>query len=342
METFIGFIKKPFIKRIFVLVIIGLILYSVRSLITLLLLTFIFIYLINTAQKLLYKLLNRFIKMERKAIIIALYLIISSLLFLFIYSYVPAIIEQITDIIKSVTNFIANYDTIAKSDNTVLNFIYEYFKKLDLQSYIQNSGTFLIGVISSIGNVSINIVMALILSLFYLLEKERIHRFFRGFTSSKISWIYEELVFFGEKFGNSFGKVIQTQIVIALVNSILSIVILMFLGFPNIVGLFIMIFVLGMIPVAGVFISLIPLTIIAYSIGGIRYIIYVILLVVVLHALEGYVLNPKLMSHNTKLPIFVTFLILIISEHLMGIWGLIVGIPITMFLLEILDVKIES
>ncbi|MED7618674.1 UNVERIFIED_CONTAM: AI-2E family transporter, partial [Bifidobacterium breve] len=33
-----------------------------------------------------------------------------------------------------------------------------------------------------------------------------------------------------------------------------------------------------------------------------------------------------------------TFTVLIFSEHFFGIWGLIIGIPIFVFLLDILDV----
>ena len=59
----------------------------------------------------------------------------------------------------------------------------------------------------------------------------------------------------------------------------------------------------------------------------------------VVHALEAYVLNPKLMSSRTELPIFYTFVVLYVSEHLFGMWGLIVGIPVFTFLLDILGVK---
>jgi predicted PurR-regulated permease PerM len=44
------------------------------------------------------------------------------------------------------------------------------------------------------------------------------------------------------------------------------------------------------------------------------------------------------MSAKTELPIFFTFTVLIFSEHFFGIWGLIIGIPIFVFLLDILDV----
>lgn len=77
----------------------------------------------------------------------------------------------------------------------------------------------------------------------------------------------------------------------------------------------IMVFLLGLIPVAGVIISLIPLTIIGYSIGGVEYIFYILVVVIIIHALESYVLNPKLMSAKTNLPVFYTFIILIFGEH---------------------------
>src|SRR5699024_11407431 len=42
---------------------------------------------------------------------------------------------------------------------------------------------------------------------------------------------------------------------------------------------------------------------------------------------------------RTELPIFYTFVVLYVSEHLFGMWGLIVGIPVFTFLLDILGVK---
>ncbi|MPN34068.1 hypothetical protein SDC9_181560 [bioreactor metagenome] len=59
----------------------------------------------------------------------------------------------------------------------------------------------------------------------------------------------------------------------------------------------------------------------------------------IVHLIESYVLNPKLMSSKTELPIFYTFIVLLVSERLFGVWGLIVGIPIFTFFLDILKVK---
>ena len=49
---------------------------------------------------------------------------------------------------------------------------------------------------------------------------------------------------------------------------------------------------------SGVIISLFPLCMIAYNIGGIMYVVYILVIVTVIHALESYVLNPKFMSQK--------------------------------------------
>lgn len=133
---------------------------------------------------------------------------------------------------------------------------------------------------------------------------------------------------------------IEVQFLIALVNSILSTIFLWIFGFPNLFALAIMIFLLGLVPVMGVIVSLVPLCAIAFKIGGVVKIIYVLVMVAVVHAVETYFLNPKFMSNKTHLPIFYTFMILLVSEHFLGVWGLIVGVPIFMFLLDIMEVPV--
>ena len=48
------------------------------------------------------------------------------------------------------------------------------------------------------------------------------------------------------------------------------------------------------------------------------------------------------MSAKTNLPAFFTFMVLLFSEHFLGIWGLIIGIPIFIFLLDMLDIHEDN
>ncbi|MBJ8056355.1 AI-2E family transporter, partial [Bacillus cereus] len=111
----------------------------------------------------------------------------------------------------------------------------------------------------------------------------------------------------------TFGKVLEAQFIIATVNCVLTTIALGIMGFPQLFGLAVMVCLLGLIPVAGVVISLVPLSIIAYTLGGGMYVLYIVLVIVIIHAIEAYFLNPKLMSAKTELPIFFTFIVLIFS-----------------------------
>lgn len=114
---------------------------------------------------------------------------------------------------------------------------------------------------------------------------------------------------------------------------------LIIMRMPQIIALGLMVFILSLIPVAGVIISLIPLSLVAYSVEGLRYVIYIFIVIMIIHAIEAYILNPKFMSSKTELPIFLYLCCFTSRGTLLGTWGLIVGVPIFTFLLDILGVK---
>ena len=194
--------------------------------------------------------------------------------------------------------------------------------------------------LTSLTKMAVTFFMSFILSFFYTIELKQMYSFSRLFlTSDLFSWLFEDIYFFGKKFVNTFGVVLEAQFFIALCNTALTTICLMFMHMPQILALALMVFVFSLVPVAGVIISLIPLSMVGYSVGGIRDVIYIIIMITAIHALESYVLNPKFMSSRTELPIFYTFVVLMVSEKLFGTWGLIVGVPIFTFLLDIMGVK---
>ncbi|ANS73930.1 hypothetical protein AWM70_04565 [Paenibacillus yonginensis] len=338
--TFKQFFYIPGVRRVIALIFVLLALYLFKSMLNIILLTFIFTYLINRLHGFVMKFGGPRLKLSRKLAVIVIYLVLVGLLASGIYKYLPLFINELSDLVNQVISFY-NKPPIDLPDNVVVNYLMESLKDIDLASYISGGFNFLLHTLSDIGKLSLNLFIALILSLFFMLEKEKVTRFTANFRSSKAAYIFEELEYFGSKFVHSFGKVIEVQFLIALVNATLSTLFLWILGFPNLLALGIMILLLGFVPVMGVIVSLIPLCAIAFKIGGAVKIIYVLIMIIVLHAIESYVLNPKFMSNKTHLPIFYTFMILIVSEHFYGVWGLIVGVPVFMFLLDILEVPIS-
>lgn len=175
-----------------------------------------------------------------------------------------------------------------------------------------------------IGSLTFSLIVSMLLSFVIVVEKDDIVEFGKRVEDSKISFIYNYFMIFGGNFCKTFGKVMKVQLIIALVNSALSMIGLKFIGFEAIVPFGVMIFVLGLIPVAGVIISLFPLCIMAFNIGGIIKIVEVCIMVCVLHAIEAYILNPKLMSAKTRLPVCFVFIILLVAniiwEYGVSLW----------------------
>ncbi|TDF96359.1 AI-2E family transporter [Paenibacillus piri] len=334
MESVKQFFTNLTVRRFFIIILICILLISIRDMLNLVLLTFLIAYVMNSLQQAVSRKTSKYLVINSKLIIVILYLALVTVVVFAIVHYLPKLLlqmKQLKDVMIGLTN-------MPMPEDEFLRYLYRTLKDLNLQAYVKQGFEYILRA----SNWGTTFVMSLILSFVFILEKNRIIAFTSRLKGSKISWLYQELEYFGKKFVLSFGKVIEAQILIALCNTVLTTIGLWILGFNYLFALAIMVFLLSLVPVAGFIISLIPLCIIGYNIGGLSMVIYVLIMIAVLHFIEGYFLNPKLMSSKMNLPMFYTFVVLIFSEHYLGVWGLIVGIPIFVFLLDILDVDTTS
>lgn len=327
------FFESNLYRKSLSLLILFVIIISIKSMMNLLLLTFMFSFILYGIQNFIFVKVIKLMPINRTGITVAIFSILAAAIVFFIYKYTPILTRELILIGTQLSDFdINNYEDVISAE------IREAIST-SIQSYVVEGGTYLIHSVTNIWKFSLNIFLALILSLFLILEKDKTIKFLDKFEQSKVGFSYTYYKKLGKNFVNSFAKVMQAQFLISFINSILSAVTLSLLSFPQAIGLGFMIFILGLIPVAGVMISLIPLSIIAFKLGGMIKVFYVLGMIVVLHAIEAYFLNPKLMSIKTKLPVFFTFVVLLVAEHFMGVWGLLFGIPLFLFLLDLLDVE---
>ncbi len=327
--------KNTDIRRTLVLIIICLILYLIRSIISLILLTFILTYLIIRIVEG----LHRFVKLPKKLIAVIVYVAIIVIFYFSITVYVPKLFNQTLQMIEEVFNFYQK----TTPDNRFYDWISTNVGFKEIKDQLTTGVKVVFTTLTSIGSMGVTLVMSLLLSFFFIIEKDWVTQFAKAFYHSKIGLFSQDVGYLGKKFVNTFGVVIEAQVIIAIVNTILTSIGLIFMRFPQgqLLSLGLMIFVFSLIPVAGVIISCIPLSLIAYTVGGVQDVIYVLIMIIFIHALESYFLNPKLMSSKTDLPVFYVFVILMFSEKFFGVWGLVIGIPVFVFLLDLLDVKVD-
>lgn len=328
-----SFVDSIRLRRFVVLASIILLLFAIRSVLTMILLTFIFTYIglriVAGVQKL--------GKVPAPLIVVILYACILLLAYLALVTYLPEAYHQFEKIYHSLRHF---YRGTGVAENHYMVLGEKYLRQTDwLNKVTKNSGQ-IVHYVGNITSVGISIVMSFVLSFFYLIEKAQMYRFSRLFLTSDFDWYFQDAHYFAQKFIHTFGRVMEAQLIITIINTSITTVCLAVLGFHSLLSMALMVFFLSLIPVAGVLISCVPLSLIAYTQGGFRDVIYILIMISCIHLFESYVLNPKLMAKKTELPIFYTFCVLMASNHLFGLWGLIVGVPIFSFFLDILNVKV--
>jgi predicted PurR-regulated permease PerM len=94
--------------------------------------------------------------------------------------------------------------------------------------------------------------------------------------------------------------------------------------------------VCSFIPVAGCIISTFPIGFVALTEYGFMKLALVILMVFCVHAVEAYGLNPAIYSAHLRLHPLLVLAVLVIAEHSLGVWGLLLAVPLTVFTLDYL------
>lgn len=94
------------------------------------------------------------------------------------------------------------------------------------------------------------------------------------------------------------------------------------------------VFICGFIPIAGVFLSTLPMAFVAVTEYGFLKLAAVLVMVTGIHFVEAYGLNPMIYSAHLKLHPLLVLSVLVVAEHLLGVWGLMLAVPLTVFALD--------
>jgi predicted PurR-regulated permease PerM len=181
---------------------------------------------------------------------------------------------------------------------------------------------------------TVTLLLALLFSFLILIDVDRLKAQVRGLRSSRLQDFYEEAAQPVVRFGLVVGRAIEAQAMIALLNTSLTALGLVLLSIPAVTVLSLIVFVCGFIPVLGTFISTTPIVLVALNVGGLGKAAAVLGLIVVVHAVEAYLLNPLIVGRHLNLNPVIVLIILFVGHHLFGIWGMVLGVPVTLYVLH--------
>ncbi|USS87916.1 AI-2E family transporter [Fructilactobacillus hinvesii] len=328
-----NFLKNVQLRRAVVLLLLIALIYFCRAMITTILLTFIFTFLVTKTVLWIHKR----VKIPIPILVITIFLILIAAIAVVAVLYLPTIVDQGIEYSKVVYQFYQRPHMIKNPQ--IRNAVVSLMHTVNVPKQLKDSMGMILSYVTSAGNMGFSLFISLLLSFFFTLELKQTKEFSKKFLSSTLGWLFQDVAYFGNIFVQTFGVVMEAQFFIAICNTAITTTCLAIMGMPQLVIFAVMIFLLSLVPVAGVIISLIPLSITGYAVGGIKYVIYIVIIIAVVHMLEAYVLNPKFMSAKTELPIFYTFVVLLLGEHFWGTWGLIVAVPVFTFFLDVFGVQ---
>ena len=175
-------------------------------------------------------------------------------------------------------------------------------------------------------------LLGLLFSFLILLDLPNLSAKAQALRQTRFRQIYDETAESVVHFALMVGEAFQAQILVACVNTFLTAIGLWALSIKPIALLSLIVFFCGLIPVLGTFLSTAPIVLLGFNQNGIQCALEAILMVIIIHAIETYILNPRIVSAVLKLNPVITLIILYISYALMGFWGLLLGAPIAVYL----------
>ena len=166
--------------------------------------------------------------------------------------------------------------------------------------------------------------LTFMVAAFILVDTERILSFWRSLVPKKYHLRYNDLL---KSLDKGLNGVVRGQLMICLINGILTFIGLLMIGVPFAFTLGLVAMVLSLIPIFGTILSSIPIVIMGLTISlstGVLALAWILLI----HFIEGNFLNPKIMGTSAQIHPAIIVFVLVTGEHMAGIAGALLAVPV--------------
>ena len=201
-----------------------------------------------------------------------------------------------------------------------------------IKSFVGSAATWLLSFVTGLASGVINGFLGLIFAIYILADKEHLnyiyHRLLRALFKDNVR---ERIEYIVRKIDRAFGGFISGQLTEACILGGLCFIGLTIIGFfvggmPYSLLISVLVGVTSIIPILGAYLSAIPSALLILLISPIKALIFVVFLIV-LQQFEGNVIYPKVVGGSIGISGMWVLLALTVGGNLMGITGMVLGIP---------------
>lgn len=236
------------------------------------------------------------------------YLIIATLMVILTVVVLPTTVSQIGQLASLLPSYLPENFFLAP-------------KVTDFLATTASNSVFLA---SGIAGALTNMLLAFILSFYFLISKAEISKFILSIIPDN----YEEDYLFLEKtLTQTFGSFLQVQVYLGLILGLITFVILSILQINFSLSTSILAAILAMVPVIGPILFLIPVALAGLTVSIQKMIIAVAVIALAAQLIYN-VVAPKLLGSALKIHPIIVLLSFLVGFRLAGAWGAIFSVPV--------------
>jgi predicted PurR-regulated permease PerM len=193
-----------------------------------------------------------------------------------------------------------------------------------LKSHVGDVVTFSRAIVTGMLRGLFFTLLLLMITAFISIDAPRIVQFLESLVPGEWRADFDRLL---NLIDAGLAGVVRGQITICLINGLLTLIGLLILKIPFPYALAALATVLTLVPIFGTILSSIPIVLLGLT-RGLHLGILALAWILAIHALEAYILNPKIMGSASRIHPVLIVLALLIGERTAGIAGALLAVPI--------------
>lgn len=278
-------------------------------------------------------------KFPRLLGVLFLYLAIFTLVVFLVSLIIPFISVEASQLTKDLPQFIASISgALEKAQQSSANRYFDFFSEIQnfldsFSQFLQASSQSALNLIISIFGGILSFIAIIIISFYMSVMRGGIANFLNSVVPEK----YESYITgLWRRAEHKVGRWLQGQLLLALSVGVIVFIGLSLFGIKYALLLGIVAMALEIIPIVGPVISAIPGVILAFiqspAMG-----LWILVFYVVVQQMENHILTPVILGKSLGLNPVTVIIAILIGGKMAGIIGIILAVPIAVIIVEILD-----
>jgi predicted PurR-regulated permease PerM len=277
-------------------------------------------------------------RLPRLVAIILLYLIIGFVFFGVIFFFVPPVLSDASNLLKSLPQTLSSIDINQITQGLPWSQFTGAFSSADvlqnLSSTITSTTGGVFNTVSAFFGGLTSFVLVVVFSFYFCVQETGVDDFLRIVTPVDNQAYVLNL---WKRSQDKIGKWMQGQIVLALIIGVLVFLCLFIFGVPHPLLLAVLAAVFELIPVFGQFLAAIPGVAVGFAAGGVTEALWVALIYVVVQQFEANLIYPVVVKKVVGVPPLLVILALLIGFKLFGFLGVLLSVPLAGAMQEVVS-----